>query len=210
MSLHEADDLRLRHTVALKFLPKELADDRERIEYLHTEVRLTRQVSHPNVCRVYDVGEAENLHFLTMEYVDGEDLRSLLHRIGRLPQNKGVQIAQQLCTGLAAAHAKGVLHRDLKPANIMIDGRGNVRITDFGFQTRDVHWPWPSHMEPPQSIRGSMTVMLDTHDRVVALSIIPVPSLPSPTAKHALDVKDLFLRHVGYSTGLPDPCVAKP
>ncbi len=130
--VYRADDLRLRHTVALKFLPKELAEDRERIEYLHTEVRLTRQVSHPSVCRVYDVGEAEGLHFLTMEYVDGEDLSSLLHRIGRLPQNKGIEIAQQLCAGLAAAHAKGVLHRDLKPANVMIDGRGNVRITDFG------------------------------------------------------------------------------
>ena len=70
--------------------------------------------------------------FLTMEYIDGEDLASLLRRIGRLPAPKALEIARQLCAGLAAAHDKGVLHRDLKPANVMIDGRGQARITDFG------------------------------------------------------------------------------
>ena len=69
---------------------------------------------------------------MTMEYVDGEDLASLLRRIGRLPEDKALEIAHQLCAGVAAAHDRGVLHRDLKPANIMIDGRGQVRITDFG------------------------------------------------------------------------------
>src|SRR5262249_41556111 len=96
------------------------------------EVRLARQVSHPNVCRVYDIGEIEDAPFLSMEYVDGEDLASLLRRIGRLPSDKALDIARRLCAGLTAAHEKGVLHRDLKPANIMIDGRGEVLITDFG------------------------------------------------------------------------------
>jgi serine/threonine-protein kinase len=81
-------------------------------------VRHARGVSHPNVCRVYDVGEIERRHFLSMEYVDGEDLASLLRRIGRLPQDKAVDIARELCAGLAAAHDKGVLHRDLKPGNV--------------------------------------------------------------------------------------------
>ncbi len=130
--VYRADDLKLGHTVALKFLPKDLADDPQRMEYFHSEVRLTRQISHPNICRVYDIGEADGQQFLSMEYIDGEDLKVLLRRIGRLPKDKGIQIAQQLCAGLAAAHEKGVLHRDLKPANVMIDGRGQVRITDFG------------------------------------------------------------------------------
>ena len=67
-----------------------------------------------------------------MEYVDGEDLASLLRRIGRFPQDKAVEVARQICAGVAAAHDRGVLHRDLKPANVMIDGDGRVRITDFG------------------------------------------------------------------------------
>ncbi len=93
---------------------------------------IARQVSHPNVCRVYDVGEIDGQHFLSMEYVDGEDLASLLKRIGRLPPDKALEISRELCAGLAAAHDRGVLHRDLKPANVMIDGRGRARITDFG------------------------------------------------------------------------------
>jgi len=112
-----------------------LAKDPKRLEYFHQEVKLARQIAHPNICRVYDIGEVKGQQFLSMEYIDGEDLKTLLHRIGRLPKDKGIQIARQLCSGLAAAHAKGVLHRDLKPANIMIDGQGQVRITDFGLAT---------------------------------------------------------------------------
>jgi serine/threonine-protein kinase len=130
--VYRADDLKLGQTVALKFLPRGLEKDEERLERLLAEVRIARQISHPNVCRVYDIAEVEHHHFISMEYVDGEDLASLLKRIGRLPKDKAVQIAWQLCAGLAAAHEQGVLHRDLKPANVMIDGRGRARITDFG------------------------------------------------------------------------------
>ena len=107
-------------------------NDQQLLERLHGEVRIARRVSHPNVCRVYDIGEVDGSPFLSMEYVDGEDLRSLLRRIGRLPPDKAVEIARKLCAGLAASHERGVLHRDLKPANIMIDGRGQVLIMDFG------------------------------------------------------------------------------
>jgi serine/threonine-protein kinase len=130
--VYRADDLKLGQPVALKFLPKALADDPVRRERFYAEVRIARQVSHPNICRVYDIGELDGRHFLTIEYVDGEDLASLLKRIGRLPGDKAIDVARQLCAGLVAAHDKGVLHRDLKPANVMIDGRGRVRITDFG------------------------------------------------------------------------------
>src|SRR3954471_8253627 len=133
--VYRADDLTLDQPVALKFLPAGVAADPDRLAQFHAELRIARQVSHKNVCRLYDLGDHEGRRFLTMEYVDGEDLATLLRRIGRLPQDKAVDIARQLCAGVAAAHERGVLHRDLKPANVMIDGDGNVRITDFGIAT---------------------------------------------------------------------------
>ena len=130
--VYRADDLKLGQVVALKFLPDETTGDPSALERFRAEVRTARQVSHPNVCRVYDIGESDGRQFLTMEYVDGEDLASLLRRIGRLPGGKALDVARQLCAGLAAIHDCGVLHRDLKPANVMLDGHGRVRITDFG------------------------------------------------------------------------------
>ena len=168
--VYRADDLRLGQTVALKFLPRELAKDAKRLEYFHQEVKLARQISHPNICRVYDIGEVNGQQFLSMEYIDGEDLKTLLHRIGRLPKDKGIQIARQLCSGLAAAHAKGVLHRDLKPANIMIDGQGQVRITDFGLATVSADGEnvigmsgTPAYMAPEQLLRGQTSARTDIY-----------------------------------------------
>ena len=130
--VYGADDLKLGQRVALKFLPTDRGKSTSWRDQFYAEVRMARQVSHPNVCRVYDVGESDGRLFLSMEFVDGEDLASLLRRIGRLPDDKAVEVAQQLCAGLAAAHRSGVLHRDLKPSNVMIDGKGRARITDFG------------------------------------------------------------------------------
>jgi hypothetical protein len=155
--VYRAEDLTLKQTVALKFLTADRADDPTWLRRFHEEVRLARSVTHPNVCRVYDIGEAEGIPFISMEYVDGEDLASLLRRIGRLPRDKGIEIARQLCAGLAAAHIRGVLHRDLKPANVMIDGRGQVRITDFGLAglvgqvaRREIRAGTPRYMAPEQ------------------------------------------------------------
>jgi len=155
--VYRADDLTLGQPVALKFLPEEAASDPALLERFRAEVRIARKVSHPNVCRVYDVGEVDGQTYLSMEYVDGEDLASLLRRIGRLPNDKALDIARQLCAGLAAAHAKGVLHRDLKPANIMLDGRGQAIITDFGLaafadqaQGAEARSGTPAYMSPEQ------------------------------------------------------------
>jgi len=133
--VYRADDLTLDQPVALKFLPEGVGTDPDKLAQFHNELRTARQVSHKNVVRLYDLGETGGRRFLTMEYVDGEDLASLLRRIGRIPQDKAIELARQLCAGVAAAHERGVLHRDLKPANVMIDGDGNIRITDFGIAT---------------------------------------------------------------------------
>jgi serine/threonine-protein kinase len=168
--VYRADDLKLSQPVALKFLPADLAGDPDRLARFHNEVRVARQVSHPNVCRVYDVGEADGQPFLSMEYIDGEDLAALLRRIGRVPPDKGVEWARQLCAGLAAAHDKGVLHRDLKPGNVMIDGRGRVRLADFGlagfageFRADDLRAGTRAYRAPEQAAGRAVTVQSDLY-----------------------------------------------
>ena len=115
--------------MALKVIDLTIAESRARIL---EEVRLARRITHPAVCRVFDVGETEHRVFYSMELVDGEDAATLLRHAGHLPAEKVADIGRQLCDGLAAAHAQGALHRALKPANILIDDKGLVRITDFG------------------------------------------------------------------------------
>ncbi|MCL5286380.1 MAG: protein kinase [Acidobacteria bacterium] len=166
--VYRADDLKLGQPVALKFLPRQFCSDPALLERFHSEVRNARQVSHPHVCRVYDIGEVDGHHFLSMEYVDGEDLATLLRRIGRLPPAKAVEIARQLCAGLAAAHERGVLHRDLKPANIMLDGHGRARITDFGLAVRSDEAAGeiagtPAYMSPEQLTGQPATAQSDIY-----------------------------------------------
>jgi serine/threonine protein kinase len=161
-----ADDLKLGQSVALKFLPSDVDRDPARLTQLHTEVRMARQVSHPNVCRVYDIDEVDGHTFLSMEYVDGEDLASLLRRIGRFPQDRALEIARQICAGLAAAHERGVVHRDFKPANVMIDGAGKVRVTDFGLagmSGETIRAGTPAYMAPEQIAGGEVTVRSDIY-----------------------------------------------
>ena len=129
---------------------------------------MARLVSHPNVCRVHDLGEVQGQFFLSMEYIDGEDLASLLRRIGRLPNDKALEIARKLCAGLAAAHEKGILHRDLKPGNVMLDARGQVLLTDFGLSgiaedLGDVRSGTPAYMSPEQLAGKEVTVRSDIY-----------------------------------------------
>ena len=166
--VYRADDLELGQPVSLKFLPPSLERTPGALERFRGEVRNARQISHPNVCRVYDIGEIGGLHFLTMEFVDGEDLATLLRRIGRLPAAKANEVASQLCAGVAAAHDKGVLHRDLKPSNVMLDGDGHVRITDFGLAVRAGEGAGdfagtPAYMAPEQFEGAPVTVRSDLY-----------------------------------------------
>ncbi len=158
--VYKAEDTRVGEIVAVKLLPDALAADPDAIRRLLEEVRLARRVTHPSVCRVHDVGEHEGRNFLTMEYVDGENFSSLLRRIGRLPQDKGLMVAHEICAGLAAAHEQFILHRDLKPANILLDGNGHAKIADFGLagleedlKTSRVRAGTPAYMAPEQ-LRG--------------------------------------------------------
>jgi len=154
----EAEDLVLQTPVALKLINSADSGARERIL---DEVRLARQITHPAVCRVFDIGEAEGGIFYSMELVRGEDLAALLRRVGRLPSEKVIDVARQLSQGLAAAHAQGVLHRDLKPANVLIDDDGRVRISDFGIAIQrteanlHLRTGTPRYMAPEQRAQGT-------------------------------------------------------
>jgi hypothetical protein len=167
--VYRATDLILNQAVALKFLSEAHVSDAA-LARLRNEVRVARQVSHPNVCRVYDIGFVEGQHFISMEYLDGEDLESLLRRIGRLSPDKASEFARRICAGLSAAHERGVLHRDLKPANIMIDARGNVQIADFGLAALtheiaagDVRSGTPAYMSPEQKAGKEVTLQSDLY-----------------------------------------------
>ncbi|MFN8091094.1 MAG: serine/threonine-protein kinase [Vicinamibacteria bacterium] len=188
--VYRADDLTLSQPVALKFLP-EAAVGEEMLARFRNEVRIARRVSHRNVCRVYDIGEAEGRTFLSMEYVDGEDLSSLLKRIGRLPPDKALDVARRVCAGLAAAHEKGVLHRDLKPANVMLDRQGEVVLTDFGLAVfagqvpeRDLRSGTPSYMAPEQLAGAEVTVKSDLY----ALGLVLYETF---TGRRAFDARRL-------------------
>ena len=130
--VYKVFDKEIKEKVALKLIKPEIASDEKTIERFRNELKSARKISHRNVCRMYDLSKEEQVHYITMEYVPGEDLKSLMNKIGQLTVGKANLIASQVCEGLAEAHRLGVVHRDLKPRNIMIDPNGNVRIMDFG------------------------------------------------------------------------------
>jgi hypothetical protein len=206
--VYRADDLRLGQPVALKLLPESLRHDPVRLAQFHNEVRTARQVSHPNVCRVYDIGEADGLLYLSMEYVDGEDLASSLRRIGRFPEDKAADIARQLCAGLAAAHQRGVVHCDLKPANVMLDGAGRVRMMDFGLaaigRVEDVRAGTPAYMAPEQLLGREVTAKSD----IFALGLVIYELFTGRRAFTAATVAELVIQHENQSIAPPSSVVS--
>ena len=205
--VYRADDLRLGQAVALKFLPESLARDAVRLAQFHNEVRTARQVSHANVCRVYDIGEIDGQIYLSMEYVDGEDLSSLLRRIGRLPEDKAIEIARQLCAGLAAAHERGVVHRDLKPANVMLDGTGKVRVMDFSLasvgEVQDIRAGTPAYMAPEQLAGRDVTTRSD----IYALGLVLYELFTGRRAFEAKTLADLVEQHQSGAITAPTELV---
>ena len=199
--VYRAEDTKLGQAVALKFIRGGL--DARRRERLYAEVRIGREISHPNVCRLYDVVDLDGQTFIAMEYVDGEDLASLLSRIGRLPTEKALGIARDVSAGLVAVHEKGAVHRDLKPANVMIDGRGRARLTDFGLAiaTRDASAAeafagTPAYMSPEQLSAGAVTARSDLY----ALGLILFEMVTGHPFYEARSLGELQAQHA-QSTG---------
>ncbi len=206
--VYRADDLELGDVVALKFLPGELEHDRRRLAMLLSETRIARTVSHQHVCRVHDLGihrgeHAGELHFVSMEYIDGEDLASLLRRIGRLPRDKALEVSRQLCAGLAAVHACGLLHRDIKPSNVMLDGQGQVRLTDFGLAIVDSEAAGlggtPAYMAPEQHTKQGTTVRSD----VYSLGLVLYEIFTGERAFTAKSPREYAWRHLQYQPETP-------
>ncbi|MCO6509825.1 MAG: protein kinase [Aridibacter famidurans] len=166
--VYRADDLKLEQTVALKFLPRHVENNAEALRRFIGEVKAARKVSHQNVCRVFDIGEVDAKHFISMEFIDGDDLSVLLKRIGRFPSERAVEISRQICFGLHAIHAEGLIHRDLKPANVIIDSSGRPRITDFGIagfedelSGAELRVGTPAYMAPEQVAGKEVTKRSD-------------------------------------------------
>ena len=130
--VYRAHDTKLNEEVALKLIKPEIAADKRTVERFHNEIKIARKISHKNVCRTHDLHEEGLTLYLTMEYVRGEDLKSLIHRTKTLSVGTALAIARQMAEGLAEAHKLGIVHRDLKPGNVMIDKDGQAKIMDFG------------------------------------------------------------------------------
>jgi len=221
--VYRATDLMLGQSVALKFLPEEAARDTRLIERFQGEVRVARQVSHPNVCRVYDIGQIDGMPFISMEYVDGEDLSSLLLRIGRLPADKALETARKLCAGLAAAHDRGVIHRDLKPQNIMMNKRGEVVIMDFGLAAvagglsgglsgPEARNGTPAYMSPEQLKGAEVTVRSDIYALGLVLYELFTGKRPydAKNIRHLIDLQEsLALASMSSIAPDVDPAVEK-
>ena len=132
--IYKVFDKEISAKIALKLLKPEIVADKNTVERFRNELKVAREISHKNICRMYDLGRDGGLYYITMEYVPGEDLRNMIRMSRQLGVGTAIIVAEQICDGLAEAHRHGTIHRDLKPSNIMIDRDGNVR--DHGFRDR--------------------------------------------------------------------------
>ena len=130
--VYKANDVDIKEKVAIKLIKPEISTDKNTIERFQNELKFARKIRHKNVCQMYDLNREKGTYYISMEYVEGENLRNMIRMSGQLGIGTTISVAKQVCSGLEEAHKLGVIHRDLKPSNIMIDREGNVRIMDFG------------------------------------------------------------------------------
>jgi serine/threonine protein kinase/Flp pilus assembly protein TadD len=175
--VYRVEDKKIKQEVALKLINPDVASDKKTIERFSNELKTARMISHRNVCRMFDLSEEKGIHYITMEYVPGEDLKSFIKRARQLTPGTAINIAKQVCEGLFEAHRLGVIHRDLKPQNVMIDKEGNARIMDFGIARsitgkgitgEGVMIGTPEYMSPEQ-VEGKDT---DQRSDIYSLGII--------------------------------------
>ncbi len=210
-------DTRIKEKVALKLIRPEVASDRQTIERFSNELRLARKIRHKNVCGMYDLGEAEGSHFITMEYVHGEDLKSMIRMSGSLSLGMLLSVGQQICGGLAEAHSIGVVHRDLKPQNVMIDKNGNAKIMDFGIarsvREKGITGPsvligTPQYMSPEQA----EAIEVDHRSDIYSLGIILYEMATSRVPFEGETALAIAMKHKGeipknpkqINPGIPD------
>ncbi len=185
--VYRVKDQKINEEVALKLIRPEIAMDKKTIERFSNELKIARKITHKNVCRMYDINEEKDTHYITMEYVPGEDLKSFIRRSGQLGISATIKIVIQICEGLAEAHHLGIVHRDLKPQNIIINEEGNASILDFGIarslkdsgltQTGSIMGT-PHYMSPEQIEDGSVDQRSDIYSLGIILYEMLTGDLP--------------------------------